>query len=126
MADFRYPVYVPLFTSSQRLLILSGSYSILLDIGLLRRAYERGFSRCIGPGFGEPRKGPRISEGPHSCSHWRFILIFSLFIWYFQLKSTILREVSACHWAPKHYCSALQNFSWRSCCYVYICSINQL
>jgi hypothetical protein len=44
-----------------------------------------------------------------------FILICSLFLWYFQLKSTILREVSDCPQAPKRYCSDLQYFFWRPC-----------
>jgi hypothetical protein len=35
---------------------------------------------------------------------------------FFQLKSTILREVSACPEAPEQYCSALQYFFWRPCC----------
>jgi hypothetical protein len=26
-----------------------------------------------------------------------------------------MREISVCPRAPKQYCSALQNFSWRSC-----------
>jgi hypothetical protein len=43
------------------------------------RAFERGFIRCIGTGPGEPIKGPWISEVPHGLSHWRFILICSLF-----------------------------------------------
>jgi hypothetical protein len=80
------------------------------------RAFERGFIRCIGTGPGEPRKGPWISEVPHGLSHWRFILICSLSIWYFKFKSTILREVSACPQVPKQYCSALQYFFWRPCC----------
>jgi hypothetical protein len=43
------------------------------------------FSRYIGPGPGELRKGPWISEGPLSLSHRHFIFIFSYFVWYFQL-----------------------------------------
>jgi hypothetical protein len=39
-----------------------------------------------------------------------FIIIFFCI---FNLKSTILREVSVCPRAPKQYCYALQNFSWR-------------
>jgi hypothetical protein len=39
-----------------------------------------GFNRYISTGHGKPRKGPWISEGPHSISHWRFILIFALFL----------------------------------------------
>jgi hypothetical protein len=72
-----------------------------------------GCIRCIGTGPGEPRKGPWISEVPHGLSHWRFILICSLFFWYFQFKSTIFREVSACPQAPKQFCSVLQYFFWR-------------
>ena len=53
---------------------------------------------------------------PHGLSHWRFIFICSLFLGYFQLKSTILREVSACPETPKQYCSALHYFFWRPCC----------
>ena len=39
-------------------------------------AYERGFSHYIDPGPSEPRR--RQSEGPHSPSNRRFILIFFL------------------------------------------------
>ena len=46
------------------------------------RAYEREFSRSIGPGTGKPRRGLWISEGHHSLSHRRFILSVSLFIYF--------------------------------------------
>ena len=51
-----------------------------------------GVSWYIGPRPGEPRKGLWISEGPHR-------LLF--FGGYFQLKSSIFREVSVCLWGPK-------------------------
>ena len=70
------------------------------------KAYERWVSRYIGPGPGQPRRGSWISEGPHSLRYRRFVLIF-------QLKSSILREVSVCPEALKQSCSALQNLSWR-------------
>jgi hypothetical protein len=64
-------------------------------------------SRYIGTGPGEPRKGTGIPL--------TFLIFALLFILYFQLKSTILREVSACPQAPKRYCSDLQYFFWRPC-----------
>jgi hypothetical protein len=94
--------------------------------GYESRAFERGFIRCIGTGHGEPRKGPWISEVPHGLSNWRFIFTCSLFFWYFQLKSTILREVSACPQSPMQYCSSLQYFFWRPCCrYIIIILFSQ-
>ena len=64
---------------------------------------REGFSRYIGPGPGKPRRGPWISEGHHSRSHWRIILMFSCFCFYlyFQLKSSILRKDSFCPRGPK-------------------------
>jgi hypothetical protein len=68
-------------------------------IGCEKRIMIIGPPKEILPG--EPKKGPWISEVPHGLSHWRFILICSLFFWYFQFKATIFREVSACPQAPK-------------------------
>jgi len=53
------------------------------------------FSRYIGLRPWEQRRGLWISEGPHSLSHRRFFFL------YFQLKSSILRVVSACPRGPK-------------------------
>jgi hypothetical protein len=53
--------------------------------------WEGGLSRYIGTGSGEPRKGTWIS----------FYLDFFIFFLYFQLKSTIFREVSVCPRGPK-------------------------
>jgi len=76
-----------------------------------------GFSRYIGPGPGEPRKGPWISEGPHSLNHWRFILIFFIIFGVFSIQI-----LTVCPRSPKQYCPALQNFSWRPwfsiCCWI--------
>jgi hypothetical protein len=72
-----------------------------------------GFSRYIGPGLGEPRRVLWISEQPHSLSHRRSILIFSLYLVFstifsvlslpvvlLNLRPSILRDVSACPGAP--------------------------
>ena len=73
-----------------------------------------------GGGGVEPvhRYGTRRAKKGH-MNLWRAPLTFYfdffiiMFFLYFQLKSTILREVSVCPRAPKQYCYALQNFSWR-------------
>ena len=72
-----------------------------MDLGYIyvSRAYGRGFNRYIGPGPGEPRKSPWISEWPHSLIINNFFFIGGG--WYFQLKSSILREVSVCPRGPK-------------------------
>jgi hypothetical protein len=95
-----------------------------------------GFRRYIGPGPGKPRRAMWISEEPHSLSHRRFILMFSLYVQLFlvyleKLLSKIhwwkvtsgfiepqtlnfQRDVATCPGVPKQSCSALQNFSWRT------------
>jgi hypothetical protein len=44
------------------------------------KPYERDVQPYIGPGPGEPKWGPWISDGPHSLNHIRFILIFFHFV----------------------------------------------
>ena len=116
-----------MFNKTHNIVSIEGLRTGFTEFSVVQsRAFERGFIRCIGKGPGESRKGPWISEVPHLLSHWRFILICSLSIWYFKFKSTILREVSACPQVPKQYCSALQYFFWRPCCrYIIIILFSQ-
>ena len=84
-----------------------------IQSGLMRE----GFSRYIGPGPGEPTRGFWISEGPHSLTHRRLILIFWFFffqLFLFYLKKNQLYKIHFLG-GPKQVCSALQNFHWRSC-----------
>ena len=78
----------------------------------LPRAYEKGFSRYICPGPGEPRRGPWISKGAHSRSQWRFILMFSylFFLIFFNSNPQFWEKFQSVPGAPKQSCSALQNF----------------
>ena len=62
------------------------------------RAYERGFSRYIGPGSGEPRRGLWISEGPYSLNHRRFIWIFFLFVLVFSTIFSLFRKHNSDFW----------------------------
>jgi hypothetical protein len=66
------------------------------------RAFERGVHPVASV------RGPENQERARESLKcpMDFILICSLFLGYFQLKSTILREVSACPQAPKQYTSA--------------------
>ena len=95
---------------------------------MLCRAYEREVQPVHGPEPGEPWRGLWNSEGPNILNHRCFILIFLHLFWYCQLflvyfekslfkihldfrwkltsgfidmKSTILREISACSRGPK-------------------------
>ena len=47
----------------------------VVHLALIGRAYERGISRYIGPGPGEPRRGPWIFEGPHCLVYSNYVLI---------------------------------------------------
>ena len=77
----------------------------------------RMYNNDIRPTWVEPvhRYGTRRAKKGH-MNLWRAPLTFDFFIIIFFIFSTQihnLREVSVCPRAPKQYCSALQNFSWR-------------
>ena len=68
-----------------------------------------GFNRYIGPGAGEKRRRLLISEGPHSLSNKRFILILKNYFQLFQFiqKNNFVKYT----WTSEFWsCSALQIF----------------
>ena len=84
------------------LLFISWHYFFQKDVLAIVRDYERGFSRYIGLGPGEPRRSLWISKGPHSLSHRCFIYIFSFFCGVFTTQiPNFEREVSAYPQGPK-------------------------